>query len=155
MAAFDTKEPSLCVPFATALCQLRLIAGNALALPFEDGSFDAVSISFGLRNMPDYAATLAEAYRVLAPGGRFVCLEASYPTNRLVLPPFKLYFKHWLPTLGRIVVKAPKEYAWLNTSTEAFLSKDELATLMRLTGFAQVSYTSLLLGAAALHRGIR
>ncbi|MDR1358996.1 MAG: class I SAM-dependent methyltransferase [Coriobacteriales bacterium] len=135
--------------------RLRFVLGNALELPYADGSIDAVSISFGLRNMPSYASVLAEIYRVLRPGGRFRCLEASYPEGRLVRPPFRLYFKYWLPVLGKLVVDSPGEYSWLNTSTEAFLSKGELAELMRQTGFTQVSYTSFLLGAAALHRGCK
>ncbi len=138
---------------ARPLGNLRLMWGNAMELPFGDASFDAVSISFGLRNMPDYTRVLQEIFRVLKPGGRFCCLEASYPTNRLVKPPFKLYFKHWLPVLGKLIVNSPDEYAWLNTSTEAFLSKDELACLMREVGFEQVRYSSYLLGAAALHSG--
>ena len=134
---------------------LTLTLGDAMNLAYENESFNAVSISFGLRNMPDYAVVLQEIYRVLKPGGRFCCLEASYPTNTLVLPPFKLYFKHWLPVLGKLIVKSPEEYAWLNTSTEAFLTKDELVELMKQTGFEQTSYTSFLYGAAALHRGTK
>ena len=134
---------------------LHLLAADAMNLPFEDESFDAVSISFGLRNMPDYAQVLRETYRVLKPGGRVHCLEASYPTNKLVKPPFKLYFKHWLPVLASVVVGSPEEYTWLNTSTEAFLSKDELSLLMFESGFSQVSYASFLFGAAALHRGTK
>ena len=138
---------------AVPVNNLHLVVGNAMKLPFEDESFDAVSISFGLRNMPDYAVVLGEIYRVLKPGGSFRCLEASYPTNPLVKPPFKLYFKHWLPFLGKLIVNSEKEYAWLNTSTEAFLSKEQLASLMQQKGFTQVGYSSYLLGAAALHRG--
>lgn len=142
-------------PHAKSTNNLHLMVGNAMELPFADESIDAVSISFGLRNMPDYAQVLAEMYRVLRPGGSMFCLEASYPTNKLVKPPFKLYFKHWLPLLGKLIVNSPEEYSWLNTSTEAFLSKDELAALMQQTGFANVSYSSFLLGAAALHRGTK
>ena len=126
-----------------------------MELPYAKESFDAVSISFGLRNMPSYEQVLQEIYRVLKPGGQFRCLEASYPTHKLVIPPFKLYFKHWLPVLGKLVVNSPEEYAWLNTSTEAFLTKDELVHLMQQTGFEYVSYSSYLLGAAALHRGTK
>lgn len=140
-------------PLARSNNKLNFIEGNALALPFEDESIDAVSISFGLRNMSNYAAVLAEIYRVLKPGGHFYCLEASYPTNKLVRPPFKFYFKYWLPVLGKLIVNSPDEYSWLNTSTEAFLSKDALALLMRKLGFKKVSYSSYLLGAVALHRG--
>lgn len=129
----------------------RFMVGDAMELPFEDDSFDAVSISFGLRNMPNYGTVLAQIKRVLKPGGIFRCLEASYPTNPVILPPFKLYFKHWLPVLGKLVVNSEEEYSWLNTSTEAFLTKDELAQLMQEVGFDDVSFASFLFGAAALH----
>lgn len=150
----NTFEPSERVSAKTT-SNLKLISGNAMELPFDDESIDAVSISFGLRNMPDYAVVLSEIFRVLKPGGKFFCLEASYPTNRFVKPPFKLYFKHWLPVLGKLVVDSPDEYSWLNTSTEAFLSKDELVKLMVDTGFVLANYTSFLMGAAALHRGTK
>lgn len=152
-ADLDGRAVSTHLATSKPRSNLSFVTGNALDLPFEDGSFDAVTISFGLRNMPDYAAVLGEVLRVLGPAGHFFCLEASYPTNRLVVPPFKLYFKHWLPVLGKLIVNSPEQYAWLNTSTEAFLSKDQLAQLMKETGFAGVSYSSYLLGAAALHRG--
>ncbi|MDR2035650.1 MAG: bifunctional demethylmenaquinone methyltransferase/2-methoxy-6-polyprenyl-1,4-benzoquinol methylase UbiE [Coriobacteriales bacterium] len=135
--------------------KLHFVVGNAMELPFANESFDAACISFGLRNMPDYAQVLKEIFRVLKPKGKLYCLEASYPTHKLVRSPFKLYFKHWLPTLAKLVVNSPEEYAWLNTSTEAFLSKDELAFLMESTGFASVSYKSFLSGAAALHHGTK
>ncbi|MDR2491885.1 MAG: demethylmenaquinone methyltransferase [Coriobacteriales bacterium] len=133
--------------------RLTFVEGNASAIPFGDGSFDVATMSFGLRNMADYAQVLAEAYRVLRPGGKLLCLEASYPTAPVVRPVFRVYFKHLLPLLGGIVTKRTKEYRWLNDSTEAFVSKPQLAALFEAAGFSHVSYRSFLLGAAALHQG--
>lgn len=131
------------------------ILGDALDLPYADASVDALTISFGLRNLPDYAAALREFYRVLKPGGYFYCLEASYPTSPLIKPFFKLYFKYIMPNLAALVVGHRQQYQWLNDSTEAFLSKTELADLIEACGFTEVTVKSFLFGAAALHQGHR
>jgi demethylmenaquinone methyltransferase/2-methoxy-6-polyprenyl-1,4-benzoquinol methylase len=103
--------------------------------------------------MPDYRRVLTEMVRVLRPGGLLLCLEASYPTLPVVRQGFGLYFGQILPLMGRVVVNRPDEYRWLNDSTEAFLTKPELAQLMLDCGCAEVRYRSYLLGAAALHSG--
>jgi len=128
---------------------------NAMQMSFPDASFDAVTISFGLRNMPDYRRVIEQCVRVLRPGGLFACLDASYPTNPLIKPFFRLYFAHLMPWIGRVLAKAPDEYQWLADSTEAFLPKDELARLMEHCGLGAVSYRSFMLGGAALHTGIK
>ena len=133
----------------------QFIHGDALHLPFVDASIDALTISFGLRNLPDYQAALQEFFRVLRPGGHFFCLEASYPTMPVVKPAFRLYFKHIMPRLASLIVNRRHEYQWLNDSTEAFLSKDDLCDLMTECGFTQVSYRNFSLGAAALHSGCK
>ncbi|MDR1017067.1 MAG: bifunctional demethylmenaquinone methyltransferase/2-methoxy-6-polyprenyl-1,4-benzoquinol methylase UbiE [Coriobacteriales bacterium] len=131
----------------------QFVQGDAMHLPFPDGNFDAVTISFGLRNMPDYAQVVAEMTRVIKPGGLFCCLEASYPTNPAIVPFFRLYFKHIMPRLGAAVAGHRDEYQWLNDSTEAFLTKPALVELMRECGLAGVRYRSFLFGSAALHVG--
>jgi len=128
---------------------------DATSLSYDDAHFDAVCVSFGLRNMPDYGLTIQEMTRVLKPGGLFLCLDSSYPTNPIIKPFFRLYFKHIMPTLGGLIAKAPDEYRWLNDSTEAFLSKDELAALMQEKGLAEVSYQSFMFGGSALHTGVK
>jgi demethylmenaquinone methyltransferase/2-methoxy-6-polyprenyl-1,4-benzoquinol methylase len=130
---------------------LHFVEGNALALPFADNSFDEVVISFGLRNMGDYAACVREMARVLRPGGRLLVLEASYPTNPLIKPFFKAYFKHIMPAMATALVHHPHEYDWLYESTEAFLSKDALVQLLESCGLENARYRSFLFGAAALH----
>jgi demethylmenaquinone methyltransferase/2-methoxy-6-polyprenyl-1,4-benzoquinol methylase len=134
---------------------LGFVQGNAMEMPFEDGSFDAVTLSFGLRNMPDYQRVIEEVVRVLVAGGGFFCLEASYPTAPVIKPAFRMYFKHLMPRMANLVTHKPAEYRWLNDSTEAFLSKPQLAALMRQSGLAEVRYRSFALGAAALHTGIK
>ena len=138
-----------------ALSNLDLTHGSALDLPFDDESFDVVTISFGLRNMPDYRLSLEEMKRVLRPGGSFFCLEASYPTAPIVAPVFKVYFRHLMPLMANLVTRKPAEYQWLNDSTEAFLSKEQLAMLMEQCGLIEVRYRSFAFGAAALHSGIK
>jgi len=132
-----------------------LMHGDALHLPFADNSLQALSISFGLRNLPDYAAALREFNRVLAPGAKFFCLDASYPTTAVVKPLFRLYFKHLMPRLASFVVGHRQEYKWLNDSTEAFLSKSALAALMAACGFQDVGFRSFFCGVAALHIGVK
>jgi demethylmenaquinone methyltransferase/2-methoxy-6-polyprenyl-1,4-benzoquinol methylase len=137
------------------LTNIEFLEGNALALPFEDATFDAASISFGLRNMADYRGTIEEMTRVLRPGGCFLCLEASYPTTPVIKQVFRLYFRHIMPLIGKLVTRKSAEYQWLNDSTEVFLSKPQLAELMEQCGLTKVSYHSFALGAAALHVGFK
>jgi demethylmenaquinone methyltransferase/2-methoxy-6-polyprenyl-1,4-benzoquinol methylase len=135
--------------------KLCFIEGNAMSLPFDAESFDVVTISFGLRNMADYHQVASEICRVLRPGGAFFCLDASYPTLPVVRPAFKVYFKHLLPAVANVVTRQPEQYRWLNDSTEAFLTKDELVLLFVQAGFERVSCRSFMLGAAALHYGFK
>jgi demethylmenaquinone methyltransferase/2-methoxy-6-polyprenyl-1,4-benzoquinol methylase len=134
---------------------LNFVQGNAMDMPFEDDSFDVVVISFGLRNMPDYQRSIEEMVRVLRPGGSLLCLEASYPTAPIVKPAFRVYFKHVMPRMARLVTGKAAEYRWLNDSTELFLSKPQLAALMERCGLSKTRYRSFALGAAALHRGVK
>jgi demethylmenaquinone methyltransferase/2-methoxy-6-polyprenyl-1,4-benzoquinol methylase len=134
---------------------LSFVQGNAMDMPFESDSFDVVVISFGLRNMPDYQRAIEEMARVLRPGGSLFCLEASYPTAPIIKPAFRVYFKHVMPQMARLVTRKPAEYRWLNDSTELFLSKPQLAALMERCGLSNVRCRSFALGTAALHHGIK
>ncbi|MDR2587685.1 MAG: bifunctional demethylmenaquinone methyltransferase/2-methoxy-6-polyprenyl-1,4-benzoquinol methylase UbiE [Coriobacteriales bacterium] len=134
---------------------LRFVQGNALDMPFEDESFDVVTISFGLRNMSDYQRVCEEMVRVLKPGGTLLCLEASYPTAALVKPAFRLYFRHIMPAMATLITRKPAEYRWLNDSTEAFLSKPQLVYLLQSCGLSDVHYRSFAAGVAALHTGVK
>jgi demethylmenaquinone methyltransferase/2-methoxy-6-polyprenyl-1,4-benzoquinol methylase len=131
---------------------LRFVQGDAMAMPFASASFDVVTISFGLRNMPSYEGCCRECWRVLKPGGLLLILDASYPTHPLVVRPFKLYFKHLMPKMANAIVHKDDEYHYLHDSVEAFLTKDELVGLLGSCGFEGAGYRSFMCGAAALHR---
>ncbi|MBQ3392749.1 MAG: ubiquinone/menaquinone biosynthesis methyltransferase [Lachnospiraceae bacterium] len=128
---------------------LRWKKGDAAAIPFPDGSFEAVSISFGLRNCADTAAVLKETARVLKRGGTFMCIDSFTPQLQVVKPFYRLYFQKIMPLLGG--GKAHRgEYEWLSDSTEQFLSPKELAALMRASGFGNIVIRQRMLGACVL-----
>ncbi|GAA5514357.1 demethylmenaquinone methyltransferase [Deinococcus carri] len=131
---------------------LRLEEGDALNLPYPDGSFDAVTCAFGFRNFADYARGLAEMWRVLAPGGRLVILEFPPPRPGPFGHLFRFYFRQVLPRIGALVSGNAGAYTYLPESTLAFLDPERLAGLMRATGF-RTRYRLLTFGIAAIHVG--
>ncbi|ADU30128.1 demethylmenaquinone methyltransferase [Evansella cellulosilytica] len=133
------------------LSQVNLIHGNAMSLPFEDNTFDYVTIGFGLRNVPDYLKALQEMKRVVRPGGLVVCLETSQPTLIGFKQMYWLYFKYIMPLFGKIFAKSYQEYSWLQESTETFPNKKELAKLFYEAGFNEVNFKSYSAGVAAAH----
>lgn len=137
------------------LPQLQFIHGNAMELPFDDSSFDYVTIGFGLRNVPDYMTVLKEMRRVLKPGGTIACLETSQPTAFGFRHLFQLYFRFIMPLFGKIFAKSYEEYAWLNESTENFPNKTELKKMFEKAGFEKVQVKSYFGGVAALHLGYK
>ncbi|MDQ3813935.1 MAG: bifunctional demethylmenaquinone methyltransferase/2-methoxy-6-polyprenyl-1,4-benzoquinol methylase UbiE [Armatimonadota bacterium] len=116
----------------------RFVAGDALRLPFPDGTFDAVMVAFGVRNFEDTAAGLREMHRVLKPGGRVLILEFMRPTSLLLQRGFGLFFKHVLPHVGRFVSRHGSAYNYLPASVEGFYTRHEFARLLRQTGFGNV-----------------
>jgi len=135
--------------------QISLVQGNAMSLPFEDNSFDYVTIGFGLRNVPDYMQVLQEMRRVVKPGGKVVCLEVSTPTWQPFKAMYKLYFGHILPLIGKLVAKRFEEYRWLPESLKMFPGRKQLATMFEQAGLHQVNAFPLTGGVAALHMGIK
>ncbi|KMK76446.1 demethylmenaquinone methyltransferase [Alkalihalobacillus pseudalcaliphilus] len=137
------------------LDQVRLVHGNAMELPYEDDSFDYVTIGFGLRNVPDYKQVLSEMYRVVKPGGQVVCLETSQPT----IPGFKqlyfFYFGKIMPLFGKLFAKSYQEYSWLNESTQHFPGREELKNLFQEVGFGSVDVKAFTGGVAAMHLGVK
>ena len=131
---------------------VKLVEGNALELPFDDGTFDSAVISFGLRNTPDYEKVLSEMKRVVRNGGTVACLDASVPDDPFIHPFYEVYYKYIMTFLGGGFTKH-KEYEWLYQSTEEFLRKDELAALFTLVGLKDVKVKPFMFGAAALHTG--
>ena len=134
---------------------IEFIQGNAMAIPFENDMFDAVTIGYGLRNTPDYLTVLREIFRVLKTGGKVVCIETSHPTLPIYKQAFELYFKKVMPFLGKVFAKSLKEYQWLQKSAENFPDAKALALLFSEAGFSTVSYQKHGGGAIATHFGTK
>src|SRR5699024_1568020 len=135
----------------TNFSNLEYIHGNAMELPFEDNTFDHVTIGFGLRNVPDYMTVLKEMYRVVKPGGKVTCLETSQPTMPIFRQLYYFYFRFIMPFFGRIFAKSYKEYAWLHESAKDFPEKNKLKEMFLQAGFSKVDVKSYTGGVAAMH----
>jgi demethylmenaquinone methyltransferase/2-methoxy-6-polyprenyl-1,4-benzoquinol methylase len=131
------------------------IAGDATRLPFGDGVFDAVTISFGLRNVADHDAALREMARVTRPGGRLVVCEFSTPTNRLFATAYKEYLMRALPAVARAVSSNPEAYVYLAESIRAWPGQATLADQIAAAGWSAVRWRNLTGGIVALHAGMR
>ncbi|WP_182112107.1 MULTISPECIES: demethylmenaquinone methyltransferase [unclassified Actinotalea] len=134
---------------------LPFTAGDATRLPFADASFDAVTISFGLRNVVDTRAALTEMLRVTKPGGRVVVCEFSRPTFAPFRTVYLEYLMRALPPVARAVSKEPDAYVYLAESIQEWPDQDALGRLMREAGWADVAYRNLTGGVVALHRATR
>jgi demethylmenaquinone methyltransferase/2-methoxy-6-polyprenyl-1,4-benzoquinol methylase len=133
---------------------VRFVAGDALALPFADESFDAVTISFGLRNVHDPKAGLAELLRVTKPGGRLVVCEFSSPTWR----PFRATYDAYLRFMPRVVSRVssnPESYVYLAESIRAWPAQRALADLIGEAGWSKIAWRNLTGGIVAIHRAMR
>jgi demethylmenaquinone methyltransferase/2-methoxy-6-polyprenyl-1,4-benzoquinol methylase len=130
---------------------VRFVAGDALALPLRNGAFDAVTISFGLRNVADPAAALAEMRRVTKPGGRLLICEFSHLGHGRLDALYQQYLAVALPAVARRLSPNPDAYAYLAESIGAWPGKEELAALIRATGWSAVRWRSLSFGIVALH----
>ncbi len=135
--------------------RVRLEVAQAEALPFADGSFDAVTVAFGLRNLPDRLPGLREMCRVLRPGGRAVILEFTTPPGALLRRAYLWYFHRVLPRIGRLVSGHPLAYSYLPASVADFPSPEGLAGWMRDVGLHDVSYRLLTGGIVAIHVGVK
>jgi demethylmenaquinone methyltransferase/2-methoxy-6-polyprenyl-1,4-benzoquinol methylase len=131
------------------------VEADALQLPFDDESFDAVSIAFGLRNLSSVEGGLKELRRVLKPGGRAAILEFSSPRVPCFRTLFRFYFTRVLPLVGGIISGSRGAYEYLPDSVARFPDQERLAALMRGVGFEEVEYQNLTGGIAALHLGTR
>jgi len=140
----------------TALARrLDFVQGNAEALPFPDGSFDAYTIAFGIRNVTDRGRALREAFRVLRPGGRFLCLEFSQVQAPLLDSVYEMYSFHVIPRLGEMVAGDRDAYQYLVESIARFPDQDSFAEEIAAAGFARVRFRNLSGGIAAIHSGWR
>lgn len=127
------------------------VAGDATRLPFGDDVFDAVTISFGLRNVVDHVAGLREMARVTRPGGRLVVCEFSTPTNRLFATAYKEYLMQALPRMARAVSSNPQAYVYLAESIRAWPDQAQLARQIADAGWSSVRWRNLTGGIVALH----
>jgi demethylmenaquinone methyltransferase/2-methoxy-6-polyprenyl-1,4-benzoquinol methylase len=128
---------------------------NAEALPFADRSFDAATIAFGIRNVPRIEAALAEAFRVLKIGGKFVCLEFSSVDVPALDRLYDFYSFNVIPALGRVVAGDAESYRYLVESIRRFPKPQAFAAMLRAAGFARVSFQAMSGGIVTLHSGWR
>ena len=142
-------------PSGSGRGRLGWVAGDALRLPFRDGAFDAVTISFGLRNVADTGAALAEMRRVTRPGGRLVVCEFSTITIAPADMLYRRYLLHVLPAIARRTARNPEAYEYLAESIVDWPAQRELAGLIKAAGWSAVKWRDLSLGAVAVHVGRR
>jgi demethylmenaquinone methyltransferase / 2-methoxy-6-polyprenyl-1,4-benzoquinol methylase len=140
---------------ARGVGHVRFATADVLGLPFEDGSFDAATVAFGIRNVADLDAGLREMHRVLAPSARFVILEFTTPRSSIVRGLYHLYFHRILPQIGAMVSGHRTAYAYLPRSVASFPIEEKLADRMRSAGFVDVNWRTLTFGVAAIHTGTK
>lgn len=132
---------------------LNWVTGDAMALPFEDNSFDVYTISFGIRNVTRIADALAEAYRVLRPGGRLLVLEFSQLPNPGLQKAYDLYSYNVIPRMGQAIAGDRDSYQYLVESIRRFPDQETFLDMIQSAGFEQARYRNLSMGIAALHSG--
>ncbi|MEL7030014.1 MAG: class I SAM-dependent methyltransferase [Pseudomonadota bacterium] len=140
---------------ASAPGAVRVVCGDAQALPIPDASVDAYTIAFGIRNVTDMDAALVEARRVLRPGGRFLCLEFSHPTTDGLQRLYDLFSFHAIPRIGAVVAGDRAAYEYLVESIRRFPDQAAFARRIVKAGFAKTDYRNLSGGIAAMHSAWR
>lgn len=133
--------------------KLDWITGDAMALPFEDNSFDVYTISFGIRNVTRVPEALSEAFRVLKPGGRLMVLEFSQLPNDGLQKLYDLYSFNVIPRMGQVIANDRDSYQYLVESIRRFPDQQTFAGMIGDAGFEQVKFRNLSMGIAALHSG--
>lgn len=128
------------------------LVGTGEQIPIKDNSVDALTISFGIRNMTDIKRCIKDIYRVLRPGGSFYCLEFSKPAF-FIRPFYALHNRYIIPRLGAMIAKQPVAYQYLIESIRRFPDQIEMKQLFENAGFEQVSYENLTFGIACIHHG--
>ncbi|CAI9740897.1 2-methoxy-6-polyprenyl-1,4-benzoquinol methylase, mitochondrial-like [Octopus vulgaris] len=134
---------------------IKWVQGNAESLPLEDNQFDAYTIAFGIRNVTHIDKALEEAYRVLRPGGRFLCLEFSQVPNFAIRNVYDFYSFQVIPVLGQVLAGDWKSYQYLIESIRQFPDQEQFASMIRAAGFRMVTYENLTFGVTALHSGFK
>ncbi|MEO1139463.1 MAG: bifunctional demethylmenaquinone methyltransferase/2-methoxy-6-polyprenyl-1,4-benzoquinol methylase UbiE [Pseudomonadota bacterium] len=132
---------------------LDWVVGDAMALPFEDNSFDVYTISFGIRNVTRPQDALNEAFRVLRPGGRLMVLEFSQIPNEMMQKAYDLYSFNIIPQMGRMIAGDRDSYQYLVESIRKFPDQETFLGMVRQAGFEQAKFRNLSMGIACLHSG--
>lgn len=135
--------------------EITFVQGNALSLPFSDGSFDAATISFGIRNIPHTDQVLAELARVVKPGGRLVILESSQLENPVLAKGYRFYLGKVLMPAAGWFSSSEAAYEYFIESVKDWYAQDELGKLMRDAGWKHIKYRNFVGGVVAIHRAIR
>lgn len=133
--------------------QLNWVVGDAMALPFEDNTFDVYTISFGIRNVTRPQEALNEAYRVLKPGGRLMVLEFSQIPNEGLQWAYDRYSFNVIPMMGKVIANDSESYQYLVESIRQFPDQDTFLDMVKAAGFGNAKYRNLTMGIAALHSG--
>ncbi len=135
--------------------EVNFVEGDAMDMPFDDEKASAATISFGMRNLPNYTDGVKEMARIVKPGGKVICLEAT-PYHRPILKiPFNFYFINVLPLIGKVLTGEYEAYKYLPESVKNFPDADELAEIFREAGLVDVKYSLLGFGSVALHIGVK
>ncbi|WMI68411.1 bifunctional demethylmenaquinone methyltransferase/2-methoxy-6-polyprenyl-1,4-benzoquinol methylase UbiE [Mangrovimonas sp. YM274] len=130
---------------------ISMVLGDSESLPFQDNTFDAITVAFGVRNFENLEQGLSEILRVLKPNGVFVILETSVPTQTPFKQGYKFYTKYILPTIGRVFSKDQSAYAYLSESASVFPYGEALNNILRKIGFIDVSNKPQTFGAATIY----
>ncbi len=134
---------------------IDFVEGDALALPFDDASFDASTIAFGLRNLADPVRGLREMLRVVRPGGRAVVLEFVRPPKGPVGGAYRLYLRKVLPVIGGALSGQPSAYRYLSDTVDSYRTSDELRAMASAAGWTQIRYEGLAMGTVGVVSGVR
>ena len=124
---------------------------DAQDIPYADGSYDVITMAYGIRNMPDRPRALSEMFRVLRPGGALVCLEFSTPPNGVWRALYHFYLRHLIPFWGGLITGDKDGFVYLAKSIRAFPDQEGLADMMREAGFTDVTWKNYTGGIAAVH----
>ncbi len=135
--------------------QVEMVLGDSERLPFQDESFDAATVGFGVRNFEDLEKGLREIYRVLKPGGTFVVLETSQPTKFPVRQGYLFYSKYIIPTIGKLFSKDKKAYSYLPESAAAFPFGEAFNNILLKTGFKSSKFYPQTFGSATIYHAIK
>jgi len=135
--------------------KFNLIKGDVMELPFEDNTFNNITIAFGLRNVPDKIKAISEMYRVLKPGGKVVCLELSKPEMPIFRNIYNVYFSFVLPVIGYLGTRDKAAYYYLRDSVNSFMTKNQLKSEFENIGFENSGFKSLTCGISSIHYGIK